>query len=130
MATRKIYLDRYEKVADKLKAESDIEKMYMKEVNICLSAAKYSKDRRVISSNLDHVDFILKDIFGVIVALPKYELEKNLEINYYDKAIDKTADIVKELLEDNCTNKEIEDRCYDEAYEFREKLIERVTEKL
>ena len=79
MATRKIYLDRYEKVADKLKVESDIEKMYMQEINICLSAAKYSKDKNVISSNLNHVDFVLKDIFGVIVALPKYELEKITE---------------------------------------------------
>ena len=72
MVERKLYIDRYEKVADHLiaGASEKIHSLYLNEVKICLRDAKQSRDKIAIKSYLDHVDFILKDVFGIKVVLP------------------------------------------------------------
>ena len=72
MVERKLYIDRYEKIADHLiaGASEEIHSLYLNEVKICLRDAKQSKDKIAIKSYLDHVDFILKDVFGIKVVLP------------------------------------------------------------
>lgn len=72
MVERKLYIDKYERVADYLIAGASTEthSLYLNEIKTCLRDAKKSKDKTAIKSYLDHVDFILEDIFEIRVALP------------------------------------------------------------
>lgn len=70
MPQRKIYKDRYEKAINHILAETEIEKQYLHEAKICLKDAKQSTNKIALRSYFNHIDFVLKDVFGVKVALP------------------------------------------------------------
>lgn len=70
MPQRKIYKDRYEKALKHIKANTDIEKQYLYEAETCLRDAKQSTSKIALKSYFDHIDFVLKDVFGVKVVLP------------------------------------------------------------
>lgn len=70
MAKRKLYKDEYQKAINHIIANTEIEKMYLKEAKICLRDAKQSKNKVALNSYFNHIDFILESIFGVRVALP------------------------------------------------------------
>ena len=69
MGKRKIYTERYEKAINHLKTNSDIEEQYLFEAKNCLTQIKKIKGAKgiAITSYFNHIDFILRDIFGVEV---------------------------------------------------------------
>lgn len=69
MDKRKIYLNRYEKAINHLKCNSEIDKLYFSEIENCLKEIKQIKGAKgqSIKSYFDHIDFILKNTFGVEV---------------------------------------------------------------
>ena len=70
MAQRKIHKERYQKALDHINAKTDIEKQYLHEAKTCLRDARQSTSKIALRSYLDHIDFVLKDVFGVRVDLP------------------------------------------------------------
>lgn len=70
MPQRKLYKDRYQKAIDHIIAKTDIEKQYLHEAKTCLRDAKQSTNKIALKGYFNHIDFILKDVFGVRVALP------------------------------------------------------------
>ena len=70
MPQRKIYKDRYEKALRHVKANTDIEKQYLHEAKTCLRDAKQSTSEKALRNNFNHIDFVLRDVFGVKVVLP------------------------------------------------------------
>lgn len=69
MVKRKIYKDRYEKVLNHIKTNSEIEEQYLKEAFQCFRDIKQSNNKLAIKSYFNHIDFILNDIFGIEVYL-------------------------------------------------------------
>ena len=69
MGKRKIYLNKYEKVLNHLKCNSEIEEQYLFEAKDCLTQIKKTKGAKsiAITSYFNHIDFVLKDVFGVEV---------------------------------------------------------------
>ena len=70
MPQRKLYKDRYEKAIDHIIAKTDIEKQYLHEAKTCLRDAKQSTSKIALKGYFDHIDFVLRDVFGVKVILP------------------------------------------------------------
>lgn len=71
MPTRGLYKERYEKVLDHLKTNSEWEEEVLVECRKLLSGAMSTKgDSR--KSYFDQLDFRLKETFGVKVAIPTY----------------------------------------------------------
>ena len=70
MPQRKIYKDRYEKALRHVKANTDIEKQYLHEAKACLRDVKQSTSKKALRNNFNHIDFVLRDVFGVKVVLP------------------------------------------------------------
>ncbi len=70
MPQRKLYKDRYEKAIDHIIAKTDFEKQCLHEAKTCLRDAKQSKNKTALKGYFDHIDFVLRDVFGVRVALP------------------------------------------------------------
>ena len=67
MGRRKVYLERYEKAIKHLKCNSEIEELYFDEIKYCISNIKAIKGAKGTESYFNHIDFVLKDIFGVEV---------------------------------------------------------------
>lgn len=70
MPKRKIYLKRYEKALNHIKANSEIEEQYLKEAKKCFRDIKHTDSKLAIRSYFNHIEFVLKDVFGVNVNLP------------------------------------------------------------
>lgn len=70
MPQRKLYKDRYQKAIDHIIAKTDIEKQCLHEAKTCLRDAKQSTSKIALKSYFDYIDFVLRDVFGVKVALP------------------------------------------------------------
>lgn len=68
MGKRKVYLEKYEKAISHLKCNSDIDELYFNELNICMNEIKKIKGAKGTESYFNHIDFILKNTFGVEVA--------------------------------------------------------------
>lgn len=69
MPKRAIYKNRYEKAINHLKCNSEIDELYFNELKICMNEIKKIKGARGTESYFDHIDFILKNTFGVKVYL-------------------------------------------------------------
>lgn len=69
MGKRKIYLNRYEKAINHLKCNSEIDKLYFSEIEDCMRNIKKIKGTKgnEITSYFNHIDFVLKNTFGVEV---------------------------------------------------------------
>ena len=68
MDKRKIYLNRYEKTINHLKCNSEIDKLYLSEIEDCIrNIEKIKGNKGHITSYFNHIDFILKNTFGVEV---------------------------------------------------------------
>ncbi len=69
MGKRKIYIDRYEKAIAHLKCNSEIDELYFSEIKDCMRNIKQIKGAKgdSITSYFNHIDFVLKNTFGVEV---------------------------------------------------------------
>lgn len=69
MDKRKIYLNKYEKAINHLKCNSEIDKLYFSEIEDCIRNIKKIKGAKghTITNYFNHIDFILKNTFGVEV---------------------------------------------------------------
>lgn len=67
MAKRKVYLKKYEKAIAHIKCNSKIEEQYLNEIQDCMRNIKRIKGAYGTESYFNHIDFILKDTFGIEV---------------------------------------------------------------
>lgn len=67
MPKRAIYKNRYEKAINHIKYDTEIEELYFKEIEDCMINIKRIKGAKGTESYFNHIDFVLRDIFGIQV---------------------------------------------------------------
>lgn len=67
MPKRAIYKNRYEKAINHIKYDTEIEELYFKEIKDCMKNIKRIKGAKGTESYFNHIDFVLRDIFGIQV---------------------------------------------------------------